>query len=321
MIPLNSNFSSGLVSQKGPLPKKMIRCSPSGKLDLPEQMKKIQNAIYGFFDSQQDKFYVGKTSTSLRERVSHHNQSTANSSDFFHSEMSKRGSDFYFCIFHSKLAISKLNKKEIETIEKYQAFECGYNGNRGGGGGVSAQDCLTPVRAQRSAGLEGKDLSLITPERYFPFTFRYEKGRKRIYCLLTPKTKKKRGIYVIKTITRQGIVKRYIGTTACSLAHRIAQHRYLASHALEIKISNRIYTEMLRSPERFKVGILHECTGILGPGLEKAFIRAKKTLEKEGRGFNKTVGGNGSCSGNIYEDLPTRRCLLPNFQNEILSDP
>ena len=293
-----SGISPCLTSAKGPLPDRMIPCTPSGTVDLPKEIRKVQGAIYGFFDKENDRFYVGKTDTTVAARINKHNQSTRKGSDDFHREMRNRPDDFYFCLFHTALNRDELLLKEIETIAAYEASIDGYNGNNGGGGGVSKRGCLTPVRARRSEGLEGEDLTQITPDRYFPL--KVDAKKRKAQFQLTPKTAKKKDvIYVIKDNTTD---RRYIGETGNTLSRRASQHLYFVRHS-EAHSSNQVYEEMREHPDDFSIGILHECKDPTNAaGMETAFIEAKDSLVS-GSGFNKTKGGNGSFSRRIFEAI------------------
>lgn len=289
-----SGFSHTLTSAKGPLPAQMIPCDSKGQVHLPSEIKKVKNVIYGFFDSKEDKFYIGKTAADLQKRISQHNRSTAQGADAFHSEIQNRPYDFYFGVFDRAVNPSDLSNKEIANIVEYDSVDNGYNGNKGGGGGVSKDGCLSPVSAQRSEGLEGKDLSQITPLRYYPLRTN-KKGNPEF--LLTPTGKEATDVvYVIKGKDNQ----RYIGETGNTLARRASQHLHLAKKP-KAKTSNDIYKKMREDPDSFSIGILHKCKKPRNaPGMERALIRAKRSLVKYG-GYNKNPGGNGSFSQRIHE--------------------
>lgn len=295
MIPSISGFSHTLASFRGPLPDQMIPCNPEGKVDLPSEIKKIKNVVYGFFDNKEDKFYIGKTATTLSRRISQHNRSTVKGVDAFHLEIKKRPQDFYFGLFDHAINGSNLSKKEMEKIAEYDSVQCGYNGNKGGGGGVSKDGCLSPVSAQRSEGLEGTDLTQITPVKYFPL--KVDTKKQTVAFLLTPRSKKARDVvYVIKG--KDG--KRYIGETGNTLARRSSQHLHFVRNP-DAKRSNEIYDHMQLHPENFSMGVLHECKHPRNAaGMERALIRAKRSLVQNG-GFNKNPGGNGSFSQRIHE--------------------
>jgi predicted GIY-YIG superfamily endonuclease len=286
------------------LPKDMIPCNANGKIELTERIKNLSGLIYCYLNTENGKVYVGKTDGSLASRINAHNQAVEHGKDAFHREMRQHPEKFLFGVYEPVEDRDELEDMERAKIEELDSFPHGYNKNKGGGGGVSKRGCLTPIRATRAEGHEGKDLSIFTPRKYHPVEIDQETGKVK-FCV-TPNSKSKKDvIYVIVEISENGTgeitKKRYIGTTGQNLIKRLYNHAYYVKHG-ELESSNpELYEAIRKHPERFFVGILYECEDPSnGPAMERVFIKAKRALVKDG-GFNKNSGGNGSFARRIFK--------------------
>lgn len=288
-VPEFSGYAHELKSARGVLPHQMIPCASllEGSA-LPQEIQKVKNVIYLFFDRQEDKYYVGKTSGPLARRLGKHKADVRVAKDRFHQALQDRPSDFYFGLLAGAQSSRGLSTMERAKIAEYDSCANGYNGNKGGGGGISKEGFFTPTKALRTEGFSGlSPLKKITPDRYFPL--RIHPKNKKIQFNITPNSGKATDlVYVLKN---EATGERYVGGTGNSLKKRASQHLCLARSAT-LKKTNRVYEDMQKWPHKFRIGILHECQDPRsGPGMEMAFIEAKQSILQ---GYNKTRGGNGS---------------------------
>ena len=91
--------------------------------------------IYKATNKMNGKIYIGKTTTSLKQRMSEHKRRSKSSKTGFHSAIQKYGfNNFDFEIIFECDDIKILNQKEIELISLYDTIKNGYNRSVGGDG-------------------------------------------------------------------------------------------------------------------------------------------------------------------------------------------
>jgi hypothetical protein len=104
----------------------------------------LKGCVYQIKDESTGKRYVGMTSQSFGTRISQHMSLTHKESDEIsrqkiYDDIKRRPSDFTCGILASNVSRADLPVVESLYIHKKDAFETGYNCNRGGGGCVSSQ--------------------------------------------------------------------------------------------------------------------------------------------------------------------------------------
>jgi len=99
--------------------------------------------IYKATNKINGKIYIGKTTTSLKKRMSEHKRHSKNSKMVFHLAIDKYGFDnFMFETLFECGDFNTLNRKEIELIFEYNATDItiGYNRSLGGDGADSGEN-------------------------------------------------------------------------------------------------------------------------------------------------------------------------------------
>ena len=90
--------------------------------------------IYGWYNTLTDMWYIGQT-VNPEGRFKTHIYESINKKDhtYFHNALRRYGLDkFVYCILEDNVLRDNLNMKEIEWIEYYDSFYCGYNMTSGG---------------------------------------------------------------------------------------------------------------------------------------------------------------------------------------------
>lgn len=104
-------------------------------------MKINKMIIYKATNKMNGKIYIGKTTTSLKQRMSEHKRRSKSSKTGFHSAIQKYGfNNFDFEVIFECNDINILNQKEIELIELYDTIKRGYNRSLGGDGADSGEN-------------------------------------------------------------------------------------------------------------------------------------------------------------------------------------
>lgn len=97
--------------------------------------------IYAIKNTENDKVYIGQTTTKLKDRFGHHLSATKDNKknkQKLYKAMDEIGKDkFYIEPLLENVPNKLLIEKEEEYIEKYDSYRNGYNGRAGGKGGRS----------------------------------------------------------------------------------------------------------------------------------------------------------------------------------------
>lgn len=100
--------------------------------------------IYIIKNDLNNKVYIGQTTTTTIEcRFSEHcKPSTLKTRQYkIHNAIKKYGKNHFYCeLLEDQIPIELLNDKEIEYIEKYNSYNCGYNSTKGGDGRTINKD-------------------------------------------------------------------------------------------------------------------------------------------------------------------------------------
>ena len=90
--------------------------------------------IYGWYNTKSEKWYIGQTIRPL-ERFKEHIDAAINKKDktYFYNSIRKYGlENFVYCVLEENVLRENLNMREIDWIEYYDSFYCGYNMTAGG---------------------------------------------------------------------------------------------------------------------------------------------------------------------------------------------
>lgn len=90
--------------------------------------------IYGWYCTVTDKWYIGQTINPLI-RFNCHIDRAINKKDktYFYNSIRKYGlENFVYCVLEENVLRENLNMREIDWIEYYDSFYCGYNMTAGG---------------------------------------------------------------------------------------------------------------------------------------------------------------------------------------------
>lgn len=96
--------------------------------------------IYIIKNNRNKKVYIGQTTESLKERYCHHLSACEMEEKRnlkLYTAMKEIGKDNFYCeILEQNIPENLLNDREEYYIEKYNSFYDGYNGTKGGKGGI-----------------------------------------------------------------------------------------------------------------------------------------------------------------------------------------
>lgn len=111
--------------------------------------------IYGWYCIPTGNWYVGQTVDPERRFKQHINDAiNKKDNNIFHRALKKYGLDnFVYCILEDNILRDNLNMKEIEWIEYYDSFYCGYNLTLGG---IVSRICTEETRKKLSESRKGK---------------------------------------------------------------------------------------------------------------------------------------------------------------------
>lgn len=90
--------------------------------------------IYGWYCTVTDKWYIGQT-VNPEVRFNCHIDRAINKKDktYFYNSIRKYGlENFVYCVLEENVLRENLNMREIDWIEYYDSFYCGYNMTAGG---------------------------------------------------------------------------------------------------------------------------------------------------------------------------------------------
>lgn len=116
------------------------------------------------------KVYIGQTTLPLRSRISKHRakaydeKSILYSTKFYHAVRKYGIEGFIWEVVYKDVPEKDLDKLEIETIEKYNSFNFGYNGTLGGKG-TSGHEVSDTMKQKISKIHKGKILSKETRQK------------------------------------------------------------------------------------------------------------------------------------------------------------
>lgn len=284
---------------------------------LTEEVNKIEKIIYIFWNRKSDVFLIGKTSGSLKKRISgylyefnHHRiveKTNRTGRHVFLDDVKRSPTDFSVGILYALAPDEDLDiYEELFIREKRELYRL-YNTVKGGGGG-SSHDEETPIRYTIPEGVN------ITPTKYYPYA-KDEEGRIRVQ--LTPSIKKRKReacedpdsfVYAIKNFVTD---ERYIGVSGHP-SFRAVQHAREAEYGDPDNIrynpsrcSGLVHSAIAENPEHFGFGIFplrkrfsnrltkRKVKSVFGIGeLETHMIQEKKAHRTE-HGYNCNFGGGG----------------------------
>ena len=90
--------------------------------------------IYGWYCTVTDKWYIGQT-VNPEKRFNCHIDRAINKKDktYFYNSIRKYGlENFVYCVLEENVLRENLNMREMDLIEYYDSFYCGYNMTAGG---------------------------------------------------------------------------------------------------------------------------------------------------------------------------------------------
>lgn len=90
--------------------------------------------IYGWYCTVTDKWYIGQT-VNPEKRFNCHIDRAINKKDktYFYNSIRKYGlENFVYCVLEENVLRENLNMREMDWIEYYDSFYCGYNMTAGG---------------------------------------------------------------------------------------------------------------------------------------------------------------------------------------------
>ena len=292
MVSFHTPERSQLVRQPiaASSPTKYYPVAPDFTVKLTPTAKKVQDAVYKFRRKSDNASYVGMASL-VQKRVTNHTYTFRHpEKDVGQSELAKavreNPEDFEFGILVTKddVADKSLSLGELEAIFIEFQRQKGplFNTRKGGGGGSAAPQTRASTRSQKEVSELVAKL-YTSPEKSYPLDTRTYK------VLLTPSAKG--DLYVIKRITEDASVKRYVGKTERPIRARMAEHsHYTRSKAKQLSQSE-LYTDMRTFPEQFEIKLLdskqfnEQDIDMLERGLIEFFPKDEL--------YNKNSGGGG----------------------------
>jgi GIY-YIG catalytic domain len=293
------------------------------KCALPSDLRKIKKLIYIFRNKVKNCFLIGKTGTSLNERISSYT-----------TEFNKRGSEervkkigrktfltdmkqhpehFEVGILHVLQPEDDLNLFETFFIDCKRKISSLYNDHRGGGGGLAHSE-----ENETTYAVPKSETAPFTPEKYYPYK---KNDQGCIRPQLTPNFKQRirdnkeetqEFAYVIKKLDTE---QRYVGISG-DPERRSREHAYKAEyfdpehHKYDPdRTDGRLHPAMAKDPEKFGIGLLpvqsmerinqeerDDYISLSGSAqLEKHAIKIKRSLASL-QGFNCNEGGGGPIS-------------------------
>lgn len=90
--------------------------------------------IYGWYNTKSEKWYIGQT-VNPEGRFNCHIDRAINKKDktYFYNSIRKYGlENFVYCVLEENVLRENLNMREMDWIEYYDSFYCGYNMTAGG---------------------------------------------------------------------------------------------------------------------------------------------------------------------------------------------
>ncbi len=293
---------------------------------IPHELQNIRELIYLFKNKEKDRYLIGKTGDTFKNRMSKYvswfNQSKTKAKKpgrlSFIQDIRKHPEDFEVGILHQAQAQDLFNLEELETLFiacKRKVYDL-YNDNEGGGGGL-AHTAETPT----TYAIPKPQTASYTPVKYYPYK-KDEDGNTRLQ--LTPGVKSRikelrknmedtqEFVYVIKKIDTE---ERYIGVSG-DPEKRGQQHAY-ASEYFDPEHpkydpdhgGGLLHPAIAENPELFGWGLLPIQSVESIPEdqrknyvllnsiaeVEKFSIQFKQSLFSQ-HGFNCTRGGEGPLS-------------------------
>lgn len=114
--------------------------------------------IYGWYNTKNEKWYIGQTVDENGRYNSHIRLSLNNDNTHFHRALRKYGLDnFVYCVLEDNILRENLNLREIWWIEYYDSYYNGYNMTLGGDG-VRRVVISEETRRKMSESRKGRDV-------------------------------------------------------------------------------------------------------------------------------------------------------------------
>lgn len=112
--------------------------------------------IYGLYCKETNKWYIGQTTTTMALRMGdHRHKMQAGNKCELYVDMRRLGMEaFDLHIFERYIPKEQLNEYEIKYIEKYDAFNNGYNNTKGGGGILGYKHTPETLKVMHERGIE-----------------------------------------------------------------------------------------------------------------------------------------------------------------------
>lgn len=114
--------------------------------------------IYGWYNIKCGKWYVGQT-IEEDKRFKQHINDTINKKDdtYFHRALRKYGlENFVYCVLEDNILRENLNMREMDWIEYYDSFYCGYNMTAGGNQTIFSEEFKRKMSESRKGKFVGE---------------------------------------------------------------------------------------------------------------------------------------------------------------------
>ena len=114
--------------------------------------------IYGWYCTVTDKWYVGQT-VNPEGRFNCHIDRAINKKDktYFYNSIRKYGlENFVYCVLEENVLRENLNMREMDWIEYYDSFYCGYNMTAGGNQTIFSEEFKRKMSESRKGQFTGE---------------------------------------------------------------------------------------------------------------------------------------------------------------------